>query len=87
MISVRQSCRNRLEDVTNLSYTILLPIVVQVYEFHEFHRKSEKVEKEKALNHHKEESNKKGCVGKFKNLQRDNYHAHSTGTFRTQSNI
>ena len=24
-----------------------------------------KVEKEKALNHHKQESNKKGCVGKF----------------------
>ena len=33
MISVRQLCRNRLEDVTNLSNTILLPVVVQVYEF------------------------------------------------------
>ena len=43
MISVRQLCRNRLEDVSNLSNTILLPIVVQVYEFHEFHGKSEKL--------------------------------------------
>ena len=34
MISVRQLCKGRLEDVTNLSNTILLPIVVQVYEFH-----------------------------------------------------
>ena len=34
MISVLQSCRNRLEDATNLSNTILLPVVVQVYEFH-----------------------------------------------------
>ena len=41
--------------------------------------------KEKALNHHKQESNKKGCVGKF--TERDNYHAHSIGTFRTQSTI
>ena len=27
--------------------------------------KIRKVEKEKALNHHKQESNKRGCVGKF----------------------
>ena len=47
MISVRQLCRNRLEDVTNLSNTILLPIVVQVHEFYEFHGKSEKLEKKK----------------------------------------
>ena len=47
MIFVRQLCRNRLEDVTNLSNTILLPIVVQVYEFHELHGKSEKLEKKK----------------------------------------
>ena len=32
---------------------------VQVYQFHG------KVEKEKALNHHKQENDKKGCVGKF----------------------
>ena len=42
MISVRKLCRTRLEDVTNLSSTILLPVVVQVYEFHQFHGKSEK---------------------------------------------
>ena len=41
------------------------PIVVEVYEFHEFHGKLEKVEKGKGLNHRKEESNKKGCVGRF----------------------
>ena len=44
MIFVRQLCRNRLEGVTNLSNTILLPIVVQVYEFH---GKSKKMEKKK----------------------------------------
>ena len=37
----------------------LLPIVVRVYRFHG------KVKKEKALNHHKQENNKKGCVEKF----------------------
>ena len=42
MISVTQLCRNRLEDVINLSNTILLPTVVQVYEFH---GKSEKLKK------------------------------------------
>ena len=47
MIFVRQLCRNRLEGVTNLSNTILLPIVVQVYEFHEFHGKLEKLKKKK----------------------------------------
>ena len=47
MISVRQLCRNRLEDVTNLSNTILSPIVVQVYEFHEFYGKWEKLKKKK----------------------------------------
>ena len=65
MISVRQLCRNRLEDVANISNKILFPIVVQVYEFHEFHGKSEKLKKKKALNHLKEESNEKNCVGKF----------------------
>ena len=34
MISVPQLFGNRLEDVTNLSNTILLPIAVQMYEFH-----------------------------------------------------
>ena len=28
-------------------------------------RRPRKVEKEKVLNHHKQESNKKGCVGTF----------------------
>ena len=44
MISVAQLCRNRSEDVTNLSNTILLPIVVHVYKFH---RKSKKLKKKK----------------------------------------
>ena len=44
MISVTQLCRNKLEDVTNLSNTILLSIVVQVYEFH---GKLEKLNKKK----------------------------------------
>ena len=43
MISVPQLCRNRLEDVNNLSNTILLPVAVQVYEFH---RKSENQRKQ-----------------------------------------
>ena len=47
MISVRQLCRNRLKDVANFSNTILLPIVVQVYEFHEFHGKSEELKKKR----------------------------------------
>ena len=66
MISVPNLCGNRLEDLTNFSITILLPIAVQVYEFHE---KSEKVEKEKTLNDHKQECNKKGCVGKFTEIR------------------
>ena len=44
MISVPQFCRNRLEDVTSLFNTILLPLVVQLYEFH---RKLEKLKKKK----------------------------------------
>ena len=52
MISVPQLFKNKLEDVTNLSHTILLQIAVQMYEFQ---RKSEKLTK-KALNHHKQES-------------------------------
>ena len=44
MIFVPQSCKNRLEDVTNLSNTFLLPIVVQLYEFH---GKPEKLKKKK----------------------------------------
>ena len=44
MISDSQLCKNRLENVTNLSNTILLPIVAQLYEFH---GKSEKLKKEK----------------------------------------
>ena len=39
-----------------------------------------KVEKEKALNRHKQESSKKGCLGKYTE-------GYSTGTFKTQSNI
>ena len=46
-----------MEDATNLSNTILLTIAVSW--------KIGKVEKEKALNHHKQESNKKSCAGKF----------------------
>ena len=44
MISDRQLCSNRLEDVTNLSNTIWLPVVAQVYQFH---GKSEKLKKKK----------------------------------------
>ena len=55
MISDPQLFRNRLEDA-NLCNTILLPIVVQMYEFH---KKLEKLKKKKALNHHKQESGKK----------------------------
>ena len=44
MISDSQLCKNRLGNVTNLSNTILLPIVAQLYEFH---GKSEKLKKEK----------------------------------------
>ena len=43
--SLPQLCRNRLEDVINLSNTILLPIAVQVYEFHGI---SEKLKKPKS---------------------------------------
>ena len=39
MISVAELCRKRVKDNTNLSNTILLPIVVQVYKFHK-NRKS-----------------------------------------------
>ena len=42
MISVPQLCRNRLENVINLSNTILLPIVAQLYEFYEILDKLEK---------------------------------------------
>ena len=56
MISVPQICRNRLEDVTNFPNTILLSTVVQVYE-------------KKVLNHHKQESSKKDCGGKFRDRQ------------------
>ena len=48
-----------MEDVTNLSNTIL-PIAGVWVSW-----KIGKVEKEKASNHHKEESDKKGSVGKF----------------------
>ena len=46
-----------MEDATNLSNTILLTIAVSW--------KIGKVEKEKALNHHKQGSNKKSCAWKF----------------------
>ena len=42
--SLPQLCRSRLEDVTFLSNTILLPVVVQMYEFHGI---SEKLKKTK----------------------------------------
>ena len=60
MISVPWFCRKRLEDVTNLSNTIFLPIAGVWVSW-----KIGKVEKEKASNHHKEESDKKGSVRKF----------------------
>ena len=44
MIFVPQLSKNRLEDVTSLSNMILLPVVVQMYEFH---RKSKKLKKKK----------------------------------------
>ena len=44
---------------------------------HEFHEKSKKVEKENALNDHKQECNKKGCVGKFTEI-RDIIFMHTT---------
>ena len=84
MISVRRLCKNRLEDVTNLSNTILLPVAVQVYKFHEFHNKSEKLKKKKVWITKKQKVTKKVVS---ENLQRDNYHTYSTGTFKTQSNI
>ena len=74
MISVPYLCGNRLENLTIFSITILLPIALQVYEFHE---KSKKVEKENALNDHKQECNKKGCVGKFTEI-RDIIFMHTT---------
>ena len=75
---------DRLEDVTHLLNTILSPIVVQVYEFHEFHEKSEKLKNKKLWITLKMKVTKKF---EWENLQGDNYHAHSTGTFRTQSSI
>ena len=62
MTSVPYLCRNRFEDVTDGSNTILLPVVVQLYGFP---GKPERVDWEKALNHHEQESNKKDCVAKF----------------------
>ena len=50
MISVPQLCRKRLEDVTNLSYTIFVNGSAGVW----VSWKTGKVEKEKALNHHKQ---------------------------------
>ena len=44
MIYVPELCSNRLEDVTNLSNTILLAVVVQVYGFQ---GKSEKLKMKK----------------------------------------
>ena len=69
-----------MEDVTNLSNMIFVSIVVQVYNFHE---KLEKLKKSFGSPQIKEVT--KSIVKE--NLQRDNYHVHSTGTFRTQSNI
>ena len=53
MISAPHLFKIKLEDVTNLCNTILLPIVVQVYEFY---KKIGKVEKEKSLHHRKQGS-------------------------------
>ena len=93
MTSVPYLCRNRFEDVTDGSNTILLPVVVQLYGFPGKPEKLTekklwittnkkvtkkivrqnlqrdnyilKVDWEKALNHHEQESNKKDCVAKF----------------------
>ena len=81
MISAPHSFKIKLEDVTNLCNTILLPIVVQVYEFY---KKSEKLKKKNLCITGNKEVAKKVV---YENLQRDNYYAHSTGTFRIQSNI
>ena len=80
IISVTQLCRNRLEEVTSLSNTILLPTIVQVW----VSRKIRKAEKEKAWITKNKKVTKKVVL---ENLQRDYYHAHSTSTFRIQSNI
>ena len=55
--------------------------VIQVYEFH---KKSEKLKKKKLWI---PTNRKVARKVKWENLQRDNYHAQSTSTFRTQSNI
>ena len=44
-----------------------------------------KAEKDKALNLYKQEKVTNKALQE--NLQKNNYHAHSTGAFRTQSNI
>ena len=64
MISLPQLCRNTLEDVNNLFNTILLSMC-RCMTFME----NRKVEKEKALNHHKQESIRKGCIGKLTERQ------------------
>ena len=81
MISAPHLFKIKLEDVTNLCNTILLPIVLQVYEFY---KKSEKLKKKNLCITANKEVAKKVV---YENLQRDNYYAHSTGTFRIQSNI
>ena len=75
---------NRLEDVTHLTNKILLPIAVQVYELLESGGKSEKLKNKKLWITTKKKVTK---MVERENLLRDNYHVHSTGTFRTLSNI
>ena len=80
-IYVPQLYTNRSEDVTNLSNTILVPIVVQIYGFH---GKLENLKKKKLWISTNKKVRKKVVQ---ENLQRNNYDTHSIGTFRTQSNI
>ena len=66
MISVPQICRNKLENVINLSNTILLPIVAQLYEFYEVLEKLEKKRPCITIN------KKVAKQVLYENLQRDN---------------
>ena len=65
MIFVPQLCRNRLEGGTNLSNVILLPIEVQLYEFH---GKSEKLKKKKLWITTKKKVTKKAVLEKYREV-------------------
>ena len=47
MNSVAELCRKRVKDNTNLSNTILLPIVIQVYKFHKNRKSFESLQTKK----------------------------------------